>query len=453
MFSFLVFIPSSPLTLHPVRILTTTVRGWTTASAGGITDTSSSSWCRSPATLWTYSVLAWSTSCTTASSWTRHMLPSRILILERKCHSLHCDLMFFAGFVMYPLTFYPSMAVMCVAGLFFVPVAGLTGFHIVLVARGRTTNEQVHTTLLCNGGVQHVAVAVDFIHAVKSNSNLLLPLLPSKCVITLCVNEWNFSLIVSPPQSQVTGKFRGGVNPFTNGCLRNISHVLCSSQAPRSAIAPQSFILHFLSLSLALSPSNFPLFYCSPPSCWRYMNASLQCKWPRVLDVSVWLTWIFLLWLVSVRYMGRLRSPQAVEVQPPFLRPTLTEAQLEAKILDNGVQNDRHSTRVSDNKSDTQTIITVLLINYMQTEYGLTGFRFQFHFKPRHQEPEPEVEVLGKQVVCHRPRHWWCDTGDTITVHTFTALSKLPYFIHVQLIRKFNNASDMFVRITDGFLK
>lgn len=49
--------------------------------------------------------------------------------------------------------------------------------------------------------------------------------------------------------------------------------------------------------------------------------------------------------------MGRWRSPQAMEVQPPFLRPHLTEAQLEAKVLDNGIQNDRHSTRVSETES------------------------------------------------------------------------------------------------------
>jgi len=42
------------------------------------------------------------------------------------------------------------MIVMMVAGLLSIPIAGLLGFHMVLIARGCTTNEQA-----CNISLNH----------------------------------------------------------------------------------------------------------------------------------------------------------------------------------------------------------------------------------------------------------------------------------------------------------
>ncbi|XP_036972139.1 palmitoyltransferase ZDHHC8B [Acanthopagrus latus] len=71
-----------------------------------------------------------------------------------------------------------TLVVISISGLFLIPVLGLTGFHLYLVSRGRTTNEQV------------------------------------------------------------TGKFQGGVNPFTRGCCNNLEYLVCSPISPGYTARP-----------------------------------------------------------------------------------------------------------------------------------------------------------------------------------------------------------------------
>ncbi|XP_076290504.1 zinc finger DHHC-type containing 8 isoform X2 [Lasioglossum baleicum] len=74
-----------------------------------------------------------------------------------------------------------AFVLMGVVMLLFIPIFGLTGFHVILVSRGRTTNEQV------------------------------------------------------------TGKFNGGYNPFSRGCLHNCCYTQFGPQYP-SLLKPEKYL-------------------------------------------------------------------------------------------------------------------------------------------------------------------------------------------------------------------
>ncbi|KAJ8044103.1 Palmitoyltransferase ZDHHC5 [Holothuria leucospilota] len=112
---------------------------------------------------------------------------------------------------------FESIVILCVCGLTFLPVFGLTTFHVSLASRGRTTYEQARTSKL-----SFIIMGIDF-----------LAFFP---VLILAVFHMSLVSRGRTTNEQVTGKFRSGHNPFDDGCWNNCIQVFCASLPPRGDI-------------------------------------------------------------------------------------------------------------------------------------------------------------------------------------------------------------------------
>ena len=136
---------------------------------------------------------------------------------------------------------------MIVIGLLVFPVLGLTGFHVVLVSRGRTTNEQVqiHITRITQcieNATFNGQKCINFLARKRNFNDKSL----SWQLYVYDINDIKNRFLIQvfrrvwwqPDRNvidlfQVTGRFKGGHNPFTKGCCLNCKYTLCGPVWPK----------------------------------------------------------------------------------------------------------------------------------------------------------------------------------------------------------------------------